>query len=75
MKKTDCLTSPQLLDRRFVITALSNLCAEWREAADGEPLNTVQGNVGLLIEDVCTVLGLTELEKGEVQGQWRLGMR
>ena len=66
-------SSPFFLDRAAVITTLSALYSEWTQAADGQPLQTVHGSVGLIFDDVLEALGLTELEKGEVCGLWRRG--
>ena len=64
------------LDRPAVIAALTALRAEWAEAAEGAPLDTVKGSIGYLFEDVMEALGLSELEKLEVYGQiWRLHVR
>lgn len=62
------------LDRLAVIAALTHLREEWEDAADGQPLHTVQGNVGLLLDDVLDALDLTILEKGLVRGQWHKGV-
>lgn len=67
-------TSPlHALDRHQVIQALARIWDEWEKAGDGQPLNTVKGNVGLLLEDVMEALKLNDLEKLEVRGLvWRM---
>ena len=69
----DQLANAFPLERATVIAALTHLREEWEEAADGQPLKMVKGNVGMLFEDVLDAIGLTELEKGLVCGLWRKG--
>ena len=40
------------IDPQDVINALDTIKREWTEAADGLPLEEVQGSVGLLLDDV-----------------------
>lgn len=61
------------LDRATVIAALTHLCAEWEEAAEGAPLHTIKGNIGCFFDDVIEALGLSDLEKLEVFGHLRRG--
>ncbi len=65
------LISSSTLERSTVIATLTHLREAWEEAADGQPINEVQGSVGLLLKDVLDALGLTTLEQGEVLGIWR----
>lgn len=64
---------PPPLNRKTVLLALANLHEEWREAANGKPLEEIPTSVGLLFDDVMCALGLTELEQGQVKGWWQQG--
>lgn len=51
------------------ITALATLRQEWQEAAQGESLLNVDGNVGLFLADLVNTLGLSVHEQTVVLGQ------
>jgi hypothetical protein len=51
------------------ITALIALRQEWQEAAQGESLLNVEGNVGLFLADLVNTLGLSVHEQTVVLGQ------
>jgi hypothetical protein len=72
-KRIARLIQTSALERPAMLAALTRLRQEWEEAADGEALYMLYGNVGLFFDDVLDALGLTELEKGEVHGLWRKG--
>jgi len=61
-------TYPSLIDRSSIIDALSTLRREWADAAKGESLLQVSGNVGLLLSDIALALGLNTLEQIQVFG-------
>ena len=50
----------ELLERRQVIAALDTIRQEWKEAANGQPLEEVYGSVGLLLNDIEAAIGLEE---------------
>ena len=54
--------------RSYVVTALTRLREEWQEAADGESLIDVDGNVALLLADVAMSIGLSTVEQVQVLG-------
>jgi hypothetical protein len=50
-----------------VVNGLANLRREWQDASV-DSLTDVDGNVGLLLGDVCDSIGLDESEKDAVLG-------
>ena len=50
----------EYINRQEIIQALANIRREWEEAADGEPLEFVEGSVGLLLDDVARAIGLDQ---------------
>lgn len=51
------------------IKALISLRQEWQDAAQGESLLNVEGNVGLFLADLVNTLGLSVHEQTIVLGQ------
>jgi hypothetical protein len=51
-----------------VVRGLERTRLEWQQAADGESLLNLETNVGLLLADVTTAIGLTSEEKVLVLG-------
>jgi hypothetical protein len=47
------MMQPEFIERDKVIDILQSIRREWLEAADGQPLETVYGSVGLLLDDVA----------------------
>ncbi len=58
----------RILDRDQAIDGLAQLRQEWQEAANGKPLTEMQGNVGLMLEDVANAVGLLPEEIAKVLG-------
>jgi hypothetical protein len=56
------------IPRTHVVAALSQLRQEWQEAADGQSLTDIDGNVALLLADVAMAVGLNTLEQVQVFG-------
>ena len=52
----------QYITRAQVIQAIQTLRQEWEEAAEGIPLNQMDGNVGMMLDDFARLLGLTPEE-------------
>lgn len=50
------------IDPQEVIQALETIRLEWLEAADGQPLDQIEGNVALILDDVMHGIGL-EIEE------------
>ncbi len=50
-----------------VVNGLANLRREWQDASV-DSLTDVEGNVGLLLGDVCESIGLDQSEKDNVLG-------
>lgn len=48
----------EYVDQQEIIQALATLRQEWEEAADGKPLELVEGSVGLILDDVAHAIGL-----------------
>jgi len=57
-----------LTDRPKLISALSTLRQEWQEAAHGQSLLEVQGNVALMLADLVNSFGLATHEQSQVLG-------
>lgn len=51
-----------------MISVLSTLRQEWQEAAEGESLLDVEGNVGLIFADLVNSFGLSTHEQSVVLG-------
>ncbi len=52
-----------------IVSVLAKLCKEWQEAAQGESLTNVEGNIGLVLADLINALGLSTHEQSVVLGQ------
>ena len=64
------LTRTQSSDipRELVVTALTQLRRDWQMAAGQKSLIKVKGNVGLILSDFATTLGLDTIERFRVLG-------
>ena len=50
------------------IQAIRTLRGEWEDAAQGIPLDKIEGNVGMMLDDIARLLGLTQEECIKVLG-------
>jgi hypothetical protein len=64
------LTRSQALDipREQVVTALMQLRQDWQVSAGRKSLTKIKGNVGLILSDVTTLLGLDTIERNRILG-------
>lgn len=64
------LTRTQLSDipREQVVTALMQLRQDWQVSVGEKSLTKIKGNVGLILSDVTTLLGLDTIERLRVLG-------
>ncbi|MCP4357364.1 MAG: hypothetical protein GY796_05020 [Chloroflexi bacterium] len=60
--------NPIIIDRRKVLVGLQKIRQEWEDATEGADLTKVQGSVGLLLQDITEVFGLSLEEKAFVLG-------
>ena len=56
------------IHRETVVTALMGLRQEWQQAAGKKSLTRIKGNVGLILSDFATTLGLDTIERIRVLG-------
>lgn len=61
------LQAPQRYKKKFV-DVLSTLRQEWQEAANGNSLLTVDGNIALMLADLVNSFELTPSEQTQVLG-------
>ena len=54
----DTIRSPLIIGQAEVIQALTVIRNQWEEAAQGDPLTQINGNVGYILFDVAVALGL-----------------
>ena len=59
-KKMDETVSLVTISRTEVIQALTVIRNEWENAAQGDSLTQIEGNVGYLLYDIAVALGLEE---------------
>lgn len=46
------------LNRQDVINALETIKQEWIKAADGQPLDQIEGSIGLLLDDIVRMIDI-----------------
>jgi len=51
-----------------VVNGLANLRREWQDVSNVDSLTDINGNVGLLLGDVCDAIGLDPSEKDNALG-------
>jgi hypothetical protein len=61
-------TQPSDIPREQVVTALTQLRQDWQVSAGEKSLVKIKGNVGLILSDVTTLLGLDTIERIQVLG-------
>jgi hypothetical protein len=61
-------TQPIDIPREQVVTALTQLRQDWQVSAGEKSLVKIKGNVGLILSDVTTLLGLDTIERLRVLG-------
>jgi hypothetical protein len=61
-------TQPSDIPREHVVTALMQLRQDWQVSAGEKSLTKMKGNVGLILSDVTTLLGLDTIERLRVLG-------
>jgi hypothetical protein len=57
-----------VISRQHAVAALTHLCQEWQQAANGISLVHVEASVGMLLADIAMSLGLTSIEQLQVFG-------
>ena len=45
-----------------IVKALAQIRQEWEDATDGQPLDAIDGSVGLILADVAQGVGLNQEE-------------
>jgi len=50
------------IERPQAIQAIKMLRGEWEEAAQGIPLDKINGSVGMMLDDIARLLGLSPEE-------------
>lgn len=55
-------------NRTQLVSVLSTLRQEWQEAANGQSLLNVEGNVALILADLVNSFGLATHEQSQVLG-------
>ncbi len=58
------IQSPQ----SHIVSALARVRQEWQDAAQGDSLLSIDGNVGLMLADLVSVLGLPVEAQMEILG-------
>jgi len=58
------IQSPQ----SHIVSALARVRQEWQDAAQGDSLLSIDGNVGLMLADLVSVLGLPVESQVEILG-------
>lgn len=58
------IQSPQ----SHIVNALARVRKEWQDAAQGDSLLSIDGNVGLMLADLVSVLGLPVESQVEILG-------
>ena len=61
-------TQPSDIPREQVVTALMQLRQDWQVSAGRKSLTKIKGNVGLILSDVTTLLGLDTIERNRILG-------
>ena len=61
------IQTPPTNNKQFVVV-LSTLRQEWQEAASGNSLLNVEGNIALILADLVNSFGLTPNEQSQVLG-------
>lgn len=61
-------TQPSDIPRETVVTALRQLRQDWQTSAGEKSLTKIKGNVGLILSDITTLLGLDTIERIRVLG-------
>jgi len=61
------IQTPPTNNKHFVVV-LSTLRQEWQEAANGNSLLNVEGNIALILADLINSFGLTPNEQSQVLG-------
>jgi len=56
-------TQPSDIPREQVVTALMQLRQDWQVSTGDKSLTKIKGNVGLILSDVTTLLGLDPIER------------
>jgi hypothetical protein len=52
-----------------IVTSLSRIRQEWQDAADGNSLIEVEGNMGMLLADLINGIGLKTSEQVQILGK------
>ena len=55
-------------NRTQLVSVLSTLRQEWQEAANGQSLLNVEGNIALILADLVNSFGLATHEQSQVLG-------
>ena len=61
------IQTPPTNNKQFVVV-LATLRQEWQEAANGNSLLNVEGNIALILADLINSFGLTPNEQSQVLG-------
>ena len=56
------MLSKKKQERAQAVQALQTLRGEWETAAQGIPLDEIEGSVGMMLDDFARLLGLTREE-------------
>ena len=62
------MLNPSVTPRFQIVTTLSRIRQEWQDAADGNSLIEVEGNIGMLLADLINGVGLETSEQIKVLG-------